>query len=71
MVRVVQLAGNPHILSGYFAFLKNAAKCFPDDILVPVRRRAVNMPGRMQPVAYTRALPVSDHRALLCVDLYG
>ena len=45
MVRVVELAGNPHILPSYFALLEDAGKRLAHCILITVRRRAVYMPG--------------------------
>ena len=45
MVRVVELASNPHILPSYFALLEDAGKRLAHCILITVRRRAVYMPG--------------------------
>ena len=45
MVRVVELASNPHILPSDFALLEDAGKRLAHGILIAVRRRAVYMPS--------------------------
>ena len=48
MVRIVQLASDPDILSRYFPLLEDIAECFPDYVLISVCRRTIDMPVSMQ-----------------------